>query len=63
MLHKVIGVEAVNVLYLYRPDQGATPRLEPRLFAALPHASLTALPEAAELLLLDTGPIELEEMA
>jgi hypothetical protein len=33
------------------------------LFVALPQASLTALPEAAELLLLDTGPIELEEMA
>ena len=63
VLHKVIGVEAVNVLYLYRPDQGATPRLEPRLFGALPQASLTALPEAAELLLLGTGPIELEEMA
>lgn len=63
VLHTVSGVEAVNVLYLYRPDQGATPSLEPRLFAALPQASLTALPEAAELLLLDTGPIELEEMA
>lgn len=62
VLHAVIGVEAVNVLYLYRPDQGLTPRREPRLFAALPQASLTALPEAAELLLLDAAPIELEEM-
>jgi hypothetical protein len=63
VLHAVIGVEAVNVLCLYRPDQGAMPRLEARLFGALPQASLTALPEAAELLLLDTGPIELEGMA
>ena len=62
VLHAVIGVEAVTVLYLYRPDQGLTPRREPRLFAALPRASLTALPEAAELLLLDPAPMELEEM-
>jgi len=63
VLHGVASVEAVNVLHLYRPDQGATPRLEPRLFARLPEASLSALPQAAELLLLDSGPIVLEEMA
>lgn len=62
VLHGVAGVEAVNVLSLYRPDQGTTPRLEPRLFARLPEASLTAPPQAAELLLLDEGPITLEQM-
>lgn len=62
VLHEVTGVEAVNVLHLYRPDGGATPRLEPRLFARLPEASLTSLPQAAELLLLDGGKVELEVM-
>ena len=62
VLHSLSGVEAVNVLSLYRPDQGTTPRLEPRLFARLPVTSLTTLPQAAELLLLDAGPLSLKEM-
>ena len=62
VLHTIVGVEAVNVLHLYRPDQGMTARLEPRLFARLPETSLTTLPEAAELLLLDASAIELEVM-
>lgn len=63
VLHGVAGIEAVNVLSLYRPDAGLTPRLEPRLFARLPETSLSTLPQAAELLLLDSGPLALEEMA
>ena len=63
VLHAVSSVEAVNVQSLYRPDEGGVARFEPRLFARLPEASLGAQPNAAELLLLDTGPIELEEMA
>lgn len=57
LLHRDSRVVAVNVIELYRPDQGAAPRLEPRLFARLPEPSLTQLPQAAELLLLDqAGP-------
>ena len=55
---EVEGVEAVHVTQLYRVGAAAT--LEPRLFAALPVASLTALPEAAQLLLISDEPIELE---
>jgi len=61
VLHAVPGVEAVNVIRLQRTDQGP-PEFRPRLFAALPVASLTALPLAAELLLLDDGPVALEQM-
>jgi len=62
VLHRVASVQAVNVIELYRPDQVGTPPLEPRLFARLPEASLTALPQAAELLTLDAGPLTLEVM-
>lgn len=62
VLHGVTGVEAVNVLHLYRSDEGATPRFKPRLFARLPEASLKSLPQAAELLLLDEAKVELEVM-
>lgn len=48
----VPGVEAVNVIELQRTDVSA-PSLEPHIFAALPIASLTSLPLAAELLTLD----------
>jgi len=61
VLHRVEGIVAVNVIELYRPDQGATPRLEPRLFARLPEASLEALPLPAELLSLDPADITIEE--
>lgn len=54
----VRGVEAVHVTRLHR--HGAPPTVEPRLFAALPVASLTSLPQAAELLTLDAAPLELE---
>ena len=62
VLHGVPGVVAASVRELYRPDQGATPRLEPRLFARLPETSLTARPKAAELLVLDDAPLVLEVM-
>ena len=54
----VPGVLAVHATRLYRA--GTPPALAPRLFAALPVASLTAPPEAAELLTLSDDPIELE---
>jgi hypothetical protein len=62
VLHRVPGLVAVNVIELYRPDQGATPRLEPRVFARLPETSLTALPLAAELLVLDVYTLAVEVM-
>lgn len=54
----VRGVEAVHVTRLYR--LGSPPALVPRLFASVPVASLTALPQAAELLTVADAPIELE---
>ena len=56
----VPGVLAVQVTRLHRPGQ--SPTVVPRLFARLPVASLTALPQAAELLTLSDAPIELEVM-
>ena len=55
----VAGVQAVHVAALHRTDQ-PLPALSPRLFATLPLASLDAVPEAAELLTLDPGPLTLE---
>ncbi len=57
----VTGVEAVQVVELHRVD-APSPVFVPRLFAVLPLASLTAAPAAAELLLLDDAPIQLEPM-
>lgn len=57
----VTGVAAVHVAELHRVDASAA-ALVPRLFAALPIASLTALPAPAELLTLDTGPLALERL-
>jgi hypothetical protein len=54
----VAGVEAVHVTRLHRLGEPVT--VVPRLFARLPVASLTALPQAAELLTLADAPIELE---
>ncbi|WP_323001809.1 putative baseplate assembly protein [Denitromonas sp.] len=55
----VPGVIAVHVTRLYRVGQSPTV-VVPRLFAALPVASLTGVPLAAELLTLAADPIELE---
>ena len=57
----VAGVRAVQVTRLHRPGQG--PVVVPRLLARLPVPSLTALPQAAELLTVADAPIELELMA
>jgi hypothetical protein len=57
--HGVAGVVAVHVAELYRVDS-PSPVFSPRLAAALPIASLTAAPLAAELLTLDTAPITLD---
>ncbi len=56
----VAGVQAVHVTRLYRVGQ--VPALVPRLFAALPVASLTGQPLPAELLTLADEPVELEVM-
>lgn len=61
-VHRVAGVEAVQVGEMRRLDAPATPAVQPRLFAALPQAHLTALPLAAELLTLDEAPITLERL-
>jgi hypothetical protein len=53
------GVEAVHVSRLYRVGQSPH-MIVPRLFARLPVASLTAVPQAAELLTLANDPVELE---
>lgn len=55
---EVRGVEAAHVSRLHRDSQPST--LVPRLFAKLPVASLTTLPQPAELLTLADAPIELE---
>jgi predicted phage baseplate assembly protein len=57
----VDGVEAVNVTQLHRSD-APSPFFVPRLFAALPVASLTQLPLAAELLTLDAAPLVVDSM-
>lgn len=55
----VAGVVAVHVTRLHRVGQNPNV-VVPRLFAALPVASLTVVPQAAELLTLADDPIELE---
>lgn len=58
-------VAAVHVAALYlSPSSFAppAPSLEPRLFAALPQASLTEVPQPAALLTLDPTPLILEEL-
>ncbi len=62
VLHRLANVQAVNVIELYRSVTGPTPPLKPRLFAHLPEASLTAVPRAAELLMLDAASLMLEVM-
>ena len=57
----VPGVEAVNVTQLHR-SEAPSPVFVPRLFAALPVASLTQLPLAAELLTLDAAPLVVDSM-
>lgn len=59
--HGVVGVEAVQVSQLQRVGT-ALPAFAPRLFAALPLASLSGEPLAAELLTLDDAPLKLEQM-
>lgn len=57
----VTGVEAVQVVELHRSDT-PTPAFVPRLFAALPLTTPNAAPVSAELLTLDPGPLQLEQM-
>ncbi len=57
----VAGVEAVNVSELHRSEL-PSPVFVPRLFAALPVASLAQLPLAAELLTLDAAPLVLDSL-
>jgi hypothetical protein len=50
ILTSVLGVEAAHIIKLYKNSDNET---KPRLFAALPKASLSNVPKAAELLLID----------
>jgi len=50
----------VHVIHFYRDGEAAT--LMPRIFARLPVASLTAIPDPAELLTLTDDPVELDVM-
>jgi hypothetical protein len=59
--HGVSGVEAVQVVELHRGDT-PLPAFVPRIFATLPVASPTAMPLAAELLVLDEAGLSLELM-
>jgi predicted phage baseplate assembly protein len=59
VVQNVGGVEAVHVPELHRGD-APVPVFVPRLFAALPLASLTIVPLAAELLTLDDAPLQLD---
>ncbi|MDF3308898.1 hypothetical protein P3H15_28185 [Rhodococcus sp. T2V] len=61
-VHTVEGVEAAQVVKLYRATPGAVPTREQRLSAALPSVSLTAAPAPAELLTLSDTPLELGTM-
>jgi hypothetical protein len=58
----VDGVQAAQVVHLYRDVSGAVPAREPRLSASLPVVSLSAAPTPAELLTLSHGPLELGVM-
>ena len=58
----VSGVAAVHVAELHRVDTPVPPFV-PRLFAALPIASISALPAPAELLTLDAGALTLDLLA
>lgn len=61
-VHAVAGVEAVQVVELHRSDV-PLPLFVPRLFAAVPEATLTGTPLAVELLVLDDAPVTLELMS
>ncbi len=61
-IHAVASVEAVQITQLYRPGPGAVAQVEPRLFAELPLAMPQTVPLPAELLLLEEGPLVLEEL-
>lgn len=58
---RVRGIEATHVTRLHLENE--PDGLNPRLFARLPVASLTSVPEPAELLTLADAPIQLEVMA
>jgi hypothetical protein len=62
VVHSVEGVKAVRVIRLYRCDSGVSDVVEPRLFAAVPVADVSAEPPAAEILTLDDA-LELGEFS
>jgi hypothetical protein len=62
VIQGVQGVEAIDVDELYRLDPGATPDLVARLFAKPPQMLADGSLQAAELVTLDPGPLELEVM-
>lgn len=75
-LQRLAATAAAHVVLDLQPGQGKglrkislerlprrSPRVAPRLFAALPQPSLTELPQAAELLLLDEPLLDLEVLS
>jgi hypothetical protein len=58
--HSVKHVEAVRITRLYKNEPGATDIVTPIIESKLPIASQTVAPEAAELLTLSAGPMEME---
>ena len=60
-MQAVPGVDAVDVTKLYRVGDAA--ELNARLPAAMPQAGAEGTVQAAELLILDPGPIDLGVMA
>lgn len=62
VLQGVTGVEGVDVDNLFRVDAGSVPPLVPRLFALPPQELPNGTLQAAELLTLDPGPLNLKVM-
>lgn len=60
--HSVEHVEAVHISSFYKNAPGVSSGLEPIIAAALPVASLTETPKAAELLLLADEPLQVEAL-
>jgi hypothetical protein len=62
VVHRVPGVVAIDVNALRRSDQGASPPVRPRLFAALPVVK-GAIVTPAELLTIDADTLQIGAMA
>jgi predicted phage baseplate assembly protein len=63
VMHSVVGVDGVDVNALYRADPGALPSVTARLFAFPAQLQDDGSVTPAEILTLDTGPLELGVMS